>query len=322
MISRRSFCFSALAARLSGQQGTVFTTDVQVVNLFATVRNREGQIVSDLTKDDFVLEEDGRPQAIRYFARETDLPLTLGLLIDTSGSQRRVLDDERRAGFRFLDRVLREDQDRAFIIQFEGEVELLRDLTSSRSKLESAMTLMGMPIIEPRWRDRRPRGGTSLYDAVLLASDELMRKQSGRKALILMSDGVDTSSKVGLPESMEAAQRADTLVYSVYFYDEQAYGGLQGFSRRGSRGRRQVAPRDGKGILERISKETGAGVFEVSRRLPMDRIFDQIEEELRNQYSLGYTPDESQNSGFRRISLSTKSKRLTVRTREGYYAGT
>ena len=130
-VSRRDILFSAIgclgaATRLRGWQDTTFSTDVQVVNLLATVRDKQGKIVQNLTKDDFTLEEDGRPQAIRYFSRETDLPLTLGLLIDTSMSQRRVLGQERTASYRFLDQVLREDKDKAFVIHFDREVELDR----------------------------------------------------------------------------------------------------------------------------------------------------------------------------------------------------
>ena len=213
-------------------QDTTFSTDVKVVNVFTTVRDKQGQIVRNLTKDDFALEEDARPQTIRYFSQETNLPLTLGLLIDTSMSQRRVLGQERTASYTFLERVLREDKDQAFVIHFDREVELLQDLTSSRKKLESALGSVETPAPSQRGGGRYPTGsggrrggGTALYDSVLLASDELMRKQAGRKALILLTDGVDNGSKVSLATAIESAQRADTLVYSVLFADPDAYGG-------------------------------------------------------------------------------------------------
>src|SRR5579864_540464 len=177
---------------LGGQKDTTFSTDVKVVNLLATVRNKQGQIIRDLEQDDFVLEEDGRPQVIRYFSRETNLPLTLGLLVDTSLSQRRVLGQERTASYRFLDQVLREDKDRAFVIHFDREVELLEGLTSSRKKLESALTSLETPQPQQRGgggggypgsgggnpgsRGGRHGGGTMLCDAVFLASDEIMKK--------------------------------------------------------------------------------------------------------------------------------------------------
>jgi VWFA-related protein len=168
-------------------------------------------------------------------------------------------------------------------------------------------------------------GGTALHDAVLLASDELMKKQKGRKALILLSDGVDYGSKVPLDEAIGAAQRADTLVYALRFYDAEAYarefprlGGLGG--RRGRGDPAGWTGGDGRKVLKRLAKETGAGYFEPTRKLPVGAIYGQIEEELRNQYNLGYTPDKAAGSGeYRRIQLTARRKDLVVRTREGYY---
>jgi Mg-chelatase subunit ChlD len=350
-----------------------FSTGVKVVNLFATVRNKKGEIVRDLTKDDFQLDEDGRPQEIRYFATESNLPLTLGLLVDTSGSQRRVLYDERNASNRFLEQVLREDKDLAFVIHFDFEVELLQDLTSSRAKLEKALDELqvananqqqsgqqggqqggqypngggypgggggypgggigfpgggrrrggypggGQPY--PGGQQRRRGGGTCLYDAIVLASDELMRKQQGRKALILLTDGVDTGSKLTLSESVASAQRADTLVYSILFSDSQAYGNTGAFGGMGRRpGMGGMNLPDGKKVLEQISRETGGRFFDVSKKMPIDKVYAAIEEDLRNQYSMGYSPDRTEEDrSYHRIHLLTKRKELVVQTREGYY---
>src|ERR1700680_2485936 len=160
--SRRGLLFSTASAivarRLQGQNDTIFTASVNVVNVFATVRDRQGKIVRNLTKDDFSLEEDGRPQTIRYFSQETDLPLTLGLLVDTSGSQRRLVGQERTASYRFLDQVLREDKDRAFVIHFDHDVELLEDLTSSHRKLDAALAELETPA-QPGQRPQRSVGG-------------------------------------------------------------------------------------------------------------------------------------------------------------------
>ena len=222
-ISRRSILallplFPAARLLRAQQPDKTFSTDVKVVNVFATVRNKQGQIVRDLTKDDFALEEDGHPQTIRYFSKESDLPLTLGLVVDTSGSQRRVLDQERSASSTFFDQVLRENKDMAFVIHFDSEVELLQDLTSSRKQLQSAISQLD--VAPPRQLQRpgsqypgggrrRGGGGTSLYDAVLLASDELMKKQTGRKALIVLSDGVDNASKSTLADANRKNLRPD-----------------------------------------------------------------------------------------------------------------
>jgi VWFA-related protein len=332
---------------------STISVQVKVVNVLATVRDKHGKIISNLGKDDFVLTEDGRPQSIHYFTRETDIPLTLGLLVDTSLSQRRVLDQERSASHSFLDQMVRQDKDKAFVIHFDREVELLQDLTSSHQKLESALQDIETPRLERTSTGSSPNsdpgsrrgsgrhfgaGGTLLYDAVYLASDELMKKQQGRKAVIVLSDGVDRGSKETIDQAIETAQRADTVVYSILFKDDEGYGGgfggprigMGGPGMGGGMGRRgggqrfphQTRP-DGKKILERLSQETGGRLFEASKKQPIDQIYAQIEEELRNQYSLGYTPDRggsAPTSEYRKIQLATKQKGLSVQTRDGYYA--
>ncbi|HEY6393086.1 MAG TPA: VWA domain-containing protein [Bryobacteraceae bacterium] len=350
-LTRRGFVWSAISAvsatRLlrAQQKDSTFSTDVKVVNVFASVRDKHGTIVQYLIKDDFALLEDGRPQVIKYFSKESNLPLTLGLLVDTSLSQRRVLGEEQMASQRFFQQVLREDKDKAFVIHFDREVELLQDLTSSRKELDAALAQLELPEDQRQrggWNGPLGRGpggrgpgrggpggkpgphggGTSLYDSVLLASDELMKKQSGRKALVMLTDGVDAGSKVSLTSAIESAQRADTLVYSILFSDRDAYGG-GGFGGRGRgggrrpRGRQEERP-DGKKILQRLSKETGGGFFEVTKKQTIKIIYDQIQEELRNQYSLGYTPEAG--TGYRKIQLTVKKKDLIVQTRDGYYA--
>jgi VWFA-related protein len=323
-------------APLCGQEQPKISVEANIVTVFATVRDKHGQIVSTLTKDDFTLDEDGRPQTVSYFARENDLPLTVGLLVDTSLSQRRVLDQERSASSSFVDHALREDKkDQAFLIHFDHEVELLQDLTSSRKKLESALDLLQTPQLEDTSESagHHHGGGTLLYDAVFLASNEMMKKLQGRKALIILSDGVDRGSKEGLSSAIEAAQRANTVVYSILFKDEQEYGSRGGYG--GGRGgwgggghgggggrypQQQEQRPDGKKILERISKETGGRLFEVSKKQAVDQIYDQIQQELRAQYILGYVPDKSANSAYyRKIHLITKQKDLTVQARDGYY---
>ncbi len=344
--------------------GTI-AVDVKVVALPVTVRDKHGAIVRDLTKDDFTLQEDGRPQAIRYFSQETNLPLTLGLLVDTSRSQTTVLDAERNASRSFLDQMLVQEKDKAFLIHFDREVELLQDLTSSREKLQAALELLKTPSDRERSNDPNDSddsrsgsgshhgGGTQLYDAVYLASNELMKKQQGRKALIILSDGVDRGSKTYLEGAIESAQRADTVVYSIYFADthreegDRRGGGMGrggggwpgggggwpgggggypgGGGGRGGRGGGQRHPEeprpDGKKILERVSKETGGRFFEVSKKETVGQIYDSIVEELRTQYSMGYTPDkDSAASGYHHLQLQVKRKDLTVQTRDGYYA--
>ncbi len=343
---------------------TTIAVDVKVVTLPVTVRDKHGTIVRDLTKDDFTLQEDGRAQTIRYFSQEANLPLTLGLLVDTSRSQTNVLDAERNASRSFLDQMLVQPKDKAFLIHFDREVELLKDLTSSHEKLQSALELLKTSSDRersndpndssnsPSGSDSHHGGGTQLYDAVFLASNELMKKQQGRKALIILTDGVDRGSKTYLDSAIESAQRADTVIYSVYFADSrhdegrgQRQGGGMGRGGggwpgggggwpgggggypgggggRGGGQRRPEEPRtDGKKILERISKETGGRFFEVTKKETVGDIYTSIVEELRTQYSMGYTPDkDSTASGYHHIQLTVKKKDLTVQTRDGYYA--
>jgi VWFA-related protein len=336
-------------------QAPAFSTDVNVVNVFATVRDKDGKIVRNLSKDDFALEEDGRPQAIRYFSQQSDLPLTLGLLVDTSMSERRMLGTERDASRTFFEQVLRPDRDKAFLIHFDREVELLQDLTSSRERLEKALDDMD----KPQWKNADDQsggsgnggspdsrggrrggmrgGGTTLYDAVYLASHDLLSQQTGRKALILLTDGEDRGSKVSLNEAIDSAQHADTLAYAVRIADEEqmnrGFGG-PGMGRRGGmggggwggrgggpygRGPAESRP-DGKKVLQQISKETGGAYFDVTKKKTVDQIYSEIEEDLRNQYSIGYTPDRpATDAAFRKIQLTAKRKGLIVQAREGYY---
>jgi VWFA-related protein len=334
------------------QSDQKITVEVKVVNILASVRDKKGKTIGGLTKDDFVLTEDGKPQAITYFARESDLPLRLGLLVDTSLSQRRVLGEERDASYGFLDHLLRVDKDFAFVIHFDREVELLQEFTASRPKLQAALQLLqtpeggrggrgggngggnGGPGGPGGWGGgggQRGRGGagTLLYDSVYLAADELMKKEQGRKALIILSDGVDHGSRETLVSAIEASQKADTIVYSILFKDDEGYGGGRpgfgmggpmGGGRRGGGGR-MPEHIDGKKILEQISRETGGRLFEVSKKEPIDKIYAQIEEELRNQYSIGYPVAKDATPGFHKLSVTVKTKDLIVQARDGYYLG-
>jgi VWFA-related protein len=338
---------------------TTIAVDVKVVTLPVTVRDKHGKIIRDLTKDDFTLQEDGRPQTIKYFSQDANLPLTLGLLVDTSRSQTNVLDAERNASRSFLEQMLVQPKDKAFLIHFDHEVELLQDLTSSREKLQAALDLLKSPSDRERSNDPNDSdssgshhgGGTQLYDAVFLASNELMKKQQGRKALIILSDGVDRGSKTYLESAIESAQRADTVVYAIYFaearHDEGqrpgrgmgrggggwpgggggwpggggGYPGGSGGNRGGGQRHPEEPRADGKKILERISRETGGRFFEVTKKQPVGEIYDSIVEELRIQYNMGYTPDkDSTSSGYHHVTLAAKKKEMTVQTRDGYYA--
>ena len=269
----------------------MFSTEVKVVNVLATVRDKSGRIIPDLGKEDFAISENGRPQTIKYFARESGLPLILGLLIDTSMSQQRVLDAERAACFRFLDQVLRPAKDRVFVMQFDMGVFLKQPLTSSRKSLEETLPYVDTPT--QRELEMQRGGGTLLYDAVVKGSKDIMERQTGRKALIILSE-------------LEAAVKTDTIIYSILFSDASYYGGFAG---------------GGRHVMERLAKETGGGFFEVSKKHPIDEAFGVLEEELRSQYSLGYVSDTAvEVSEFRKLSLSVSRKGLKVQARDRYWA--
>jgi len=341
--------------------------DARLVNLPVVVRDKKGALVQNLTKDDFTLQVDGHPQTIRYFDIDKNLPLTLGLLVDTSFSQRDVIDEERTASSAFLDQMLTTPKDQAFVIQFARQVELLQDLTSSRPKLQASLKEIDTPSRssgDPNdsgtdSEGRRIRtGGTALYDATFLASDELMSKQKGRKALIVLSDGVDNGSKETLTKALEAAQRADTVIYAIYFKGKEnqgssgfpshgggypggcgggypgggypgggypggrggGYPGGNGGGRGGGGGNQSHI--DGRKVLQQMADETGGRLFEVSKKQNVAQIYTQIAEELRAQYRLGYTPDQTTAAdGYHQIELTTHRKDLIVQTRDGYYTG-
>ncbi len=323
------------------------------MTVYATVRDKKGKIVPTLDKENFKLSEDNQPQTISYFARETDLPLTIGLLVDTSRSQTKELDSERDASFKFLDQMMRPATDHAFLIHFDREVELLQDVTDSKPKLQEALKLLAISQDSSSDDDNQSGGGqgggqsggyhgggTHLYDAVYLASHDLMVNQKGRKAIFVMSDGRDSGSKETLEESIEAAQRADTAIYALYFSsgEESSFGRGGGFGHgRGGMGRGGGGypggggghgggyPRedrvDGKKVLQKMASETGGEFFEISKKLPVDQAYASVEDELRNQYSLGYMPSPPDtDGGYHRIELSVDQKDDAVQARDGYYS--
>jgi VWFA-related protein len=340
------------------------------VVLPVTVRDKKGALVTSLKISDFSLTEDGRPQTIKSFTRESNLPFRLGLLVDTSRSVSGAMDSERKAAGKFVDAMLPADpkvatqKDEAFLIHFDHEVELLEDFTNSREKLHHELDDMGPtraaqnsngPETSDSDADRGGRGGggqsrrgggTQLYDSIYLASGaDLMLPKDGRKALILFSDGMDRGSKETLNDAVDAADRANVTIYTIYFKGEQEGGqnnGFPGGGRRGGmggggypgggggypgggggrpRGGSNEAAVDGKKIMEKIATRTGGRYFEAKKKDSLDDIYGQIAEELRGQYLLTYTPDMVDNEGgFHKVALKANKDELTVATREGYYA--
>ena len=297
--SRRHFLAALCATPALARQEPTFSADVRVVNILANVLDKHGAIIADLNQSDFQVFEDRAPQTIRYFSRQTDLPLTLGLMVDTSMSQAHVLDAERSASFRFLDQVLRQKQDKVFIMQFDVAVLTRQELTFFYGELNEALASVNTPT-----RHELMAGGergTLLYDALAKASRDVMQPLTGRKALIVLTDGEDNGSDLTLNDSIDAAQRADTLVFSIYFSESPS-----GFGRR---------------ILEHLSTQTGGGFFEMTKKRSVDDIYATIENELRNQYNIGYVSDQPVTIGeFRKLQVKTSQKGLTVQARDRYWA--
>jgi VWFA-related protein len=285
--------------------------NVNLVSLYFTVHDKHGLLIPHLTKDDFNILEDKAPQTIKNFTAETDQPLTLGILLDTSGSQQNVLPLEQQAGGAFLSRVLR-SKDEAFLISFDINVELLSDYTNNAHALSHAMDKAeintgsgggGMPTGTPR--------GTLLYDAVYLATHDKLTQETGRKAIIILSDGEDQGSMEKPQGAIEAAQKANTIVYVLLIADRGFYGrGMYGMGYSGDSAMRQLA------------EATGGRVIDVGNNgKKMEDAFAQIEEELRTQYVASYTPTNAKLDGsYRKIDINCKQEGLKAQARKGYYA--
>jgi len=295
-------------------QDSVIKVEVNLVNILASVRAKNGALIGNLEKGDFRVFEDGKEQQIRNFTRETDLPLTLGLLVDTSGSQQRLIEDEKRAAYQFFQKVLRA-KDMAFLMQFGAEAELLQDSTNSARVLQRGLDdlRLSVPVggLGPGpVPTSRGAAGTVLFDAVYLAAEEKLKREVGRKAIVLITDGVDTGSRVSRDKAIEAAQKADCIIYSIYYVDRAQYG----FGTFGS-------PGGGESDLRRMSNETGGQLYRVDNKHRLDDIFNDIQEEMRSQYSITYAPPNPERDGaYHKIDVRTMIKDQKVQARKGYYA--
>ena len=323
------------------------------VVLPVTVRDKKGSLVTNLQINDLTLSQDGRPQTIKSFSRQTSEPVRVGLLVDTSRGVSAAMNEERKAATQFVDAVLPSNaatKDQLFLLHFDREVELLEDFTNSREKLDRELEDMG-PTRQERYDNQGPettgddRGttrhghdGTQLYDAIYLASDELMKTKDGRKALVLFSNGADRGSKETLNDAIDAADRANLEIFTVFFKGQQERSEDQlsnprrrpgmggGWPGSGGGGRRNPEPTsaagvDGKKIMQQIASRTGGHAFEAKKPADLEAIYKLIDEEMRAQYLLTYTPDKADDEGgFHKVELKAKKDDLTVSAPEGYYA--
>jgi len=291
------------------QQGPVIKTEVSLVNLFATVRDKKKHIITGLKKDDFRVFENDQEQKVAFFSSENALPITMGLLIDTSRSEENRLPAEQEAATRFLNQVLRKG-DEAMVISFGADIDLLSDFTDDRAQLNRAIrsariNAPNVSIINagPLPPESRSRGlvGTAFYDAIWLACGEKLSTEAGRKALVIITDADDQGSKVRLEEAIEAAERTNVVVHILLVHDP-------GYGWRPD-------------VAHKLADQTGGRVIEVSSEKHLQEAFDQIAEELRQQYTLGYYPTNSARDGtLRRIRVETADHEMKVLARKGYYA--
>jgi len=292
--------------------------NVNLVDLFFTVKDKTGNLVPHLTKQDCSVTEDKVPQTLKNFAAETHLPLTLGILLDTSGSQQMVLPLEQEAGSEFLERVLK-PKDQAFLLSFDVNVDLLQDFTSSARLLSRAMNkaeintaggngAAGVPGLGggPVPVHGTPRG-TLLYDAIYLASNEKLAQENGRKAMIILTDGDDQGSRMKIQDAIAAAQKSNAIIYVILIADVGFYGGW-GYN--------------GYSAAKKMSEETGGRMINVGNNgKKLEAAFQQIEEELRTQYVASYTPSNARQDGtFRHIAVQCKGEDFKVQVRKGYFA--
>jgi VWFA-related protein len=302
------------ALLLAQDDTTTLKVEVNLVNILFNVRDKKGGLVGSLNKDDFKVFEDGKEQEVKYFNRETDLPLTIGLLIDVSASQMNLIEIEKNAAYQFFGSVLRK-QDLAFLISFGEESELLQDYTNSpkllRAGLEGLHVSSGVGGFGPGPVPTisQPRG-TVLYDAVYVASADELKGQVGRKVLVLITDGEDEGSKYKISQAIEAAQKADAIIYGFYYVDRAFYMG-HGMVFGGS----------SDSALRQMSEDTGGHVFHVDRKMTLQDAFTELQEEMRSQYAIGYTPTNPAKDGtFRKLEVRTTNKDWKVQARKGYYA--
>ena len=299
---------SAVAQQPTEQPAQPMTTlklASRVVAVNAVVLDGQGQPVRELAKEAFQLKQDGKPVEIRYFSEDQDLPLTLGLLVDTSGSQVTFLEDEIRASKLFFEAMLRRPTDRALLVQFDTETLLRQPMTAAAQTLENSLMYLDMPRGASM---NATRNGTLLYDSIVRTSDTWLGREPGRRAMILLTDGGDNGSAASLDQAVAAAQRADVVVYSILYSAFAEFG--------------HTKPEWARGMnaLTNISTATGGRVFTVTSTLRLRDIYEEIERDMRLQYQIGYVPPESKPGQYHKIELKVEGRKMSVHARKGYYS--
>lgn len=297
------------AARLGqnqDQQG-VIRSGVRLVSLYATVRDNHKAIVANLEQNDFRIYEDNVEQKVAFFSRESSLPLTMGILMDTSGSEAAMIGAIQQAASQFVGRVMQKNKDEAMVINFDLDVNMLSDWTSDTVEINRAIRRAKINtggaggMVTPGPLPTNMMKGTVFYDAVYLACHDKMSSEAGRKALVILTDAEDEGSQMKLNDAIEAAQRADTVVHMLVVYDPHYGADFSG--------------------AKKLADETGGRAIDIRNEKELLKAFDEISEELRSEYQLGYYPTNTKYDGtYRKIKVDTTKSDLKVLTRKGYYA--
>jgi len=286
----------------------------KLVNVLFSVQDKQNRYFNDLKQEDVQILENGQPQDIFTFKRELDLPLTMAILVDVSGSEQFMLPQLKDSGGRFVDSVVRPNKDTVAVIKFEGEATVMQELTSNpkrvRKALEDIAFIAAPPVSvyggsTPPINGGSRQGGTSLYDSVIATSADLLAKEPGRKTIIVLTDGEDTTSRMKLDEAINEALRSEVVIYSIGIGDQGRYG-------------------VNEGVLKKLSESTGGRAVFPKGADDLDKAFAQLEQDLRQQYLLAYEPkNEATDGGFRKLEIrvvNRNAKDLKIRHRRGYYA--
>ncbi len=294
-----SLCTCLLLAQAAAQEDSPIRVDVDVVNVLCTVKDKRGALITSLRKQDFEIRENGRKQEIRYFTRDTDLPLTIAMLMDVSGSVRQAIESERVAAGRFFDTILR-PADHALLLGFSSTMVLWQDFTNSTPRLREALKSLHAVPFRGLPPEGQPMPGTLLYDAVHQTAMIKLKGVPGRKMMLIVSDGLDNGSQLHMDDALKAVQETNTIVYAICY--DQKYFGCD--------------------YLKNLTEPTGGRMFDASKkRQSLEEIYAAIEDELRSQYAIGYVPGNQEHDGkFRKLSVKVAPKGLRVSVRSGYYA--
>ncbi|MDD5544805.1 MAG: VWA domain-containing protein [Acidobacteriia bacterium] len=300
------------------EQAPTIKVPVELVNVFFLAKDKHGGLISDLNRNEVNVQEDGRPQQVSFFEKDTNVPLTIALMLDTSGSiqEEDIFPLEQEGAIEFLHTVMRQG-DLSLVIHFDLDVELDQDFTDNFTLLEKAIKSARIntggggyqgPVNLPS------PGGTHLYDGIVLACNDELREEAGRKVMVLVTDGEDQGSKYRLNDAVESAQKANTMIYTIFFEPRRVPRFSMGYPP-------PMVSGGNTGVLNKLANETGGKSFFPRNLQDMRKAYNEINDQLHSQYRLGYTPSNTVRDGsYRKINLSCSRSDVKIVARKGYYA--